>query len=447
VLTQEDEIDVHALARQGWSISAIARHTGHDRKTIRSYLSGARVAGEREAAGPDPFGPFTAYVTARLAEDPHLLALTLFEEVTALGYDRSYPTFTKTIRVRGLRPACEPCHPGKGRAMAVIDHPPGDETQWDWVELPDPPRSWGWGANAHLLVGSLAHSGKWRGTLEAFEDGPHLVDALDRTTRSLGGLTRAWRFDRMSTVCDPGSGRVKSTFAAVAKHYGVAVRICPARRGNRKGVVEKANHTAAQRWWRTLADDTTVEAAQAGLDVFCADRTDIRLRPSPTGKVTVADVVASERLAPPPPVPYPALLEAARTVSAQALVACRGNFYSVPPELARTVVAVRHHLGAPFIDITTESGIVIARHTLATDGCGVLIRDHGHVIALEHAVLAATTNAPPHRRKQRIPPGPAALAAADALRAAGNPDQQHTAAPVIDMATYENAAKGRNTLR
>ncbi len=28
MLTLEDDIDVHALARQGWSVSAIARHTG-----------------------------------------------------------------------------------------------------------------------------------------------------------------------------------------------------------------------------------------------------------------------------------------------------------------------------------------------------------------------------------------------------------------------------------
>ena len=34
------------------------------------------------------------------------------------------------------------------------------------------------------------------------------------------------------------------------------------RAGHRKGVVEKGNHTAAQRWWRTLADDLTAEQAQ-----------------------------------------------------------------------------------------------------------------------------------------------------------------------------------------
>ena len=66
----------------------------------------------------------------------------------------------------------------------------------------------------------------------------------------------------MATVCDPPTRRLTASFAGVAKHYGVAVAIYPPRRGNRKGVVEKANHTAAQRWWRTLPDDITVEAGR-----------------------------------------------------------------------------------------------------------------------------------------------------------------------------------------
>ncbi len=44
----------------------------------------------------------------------------------------------------------------------MIEHPPGEETQWDWVELPDPPAHWGWGKDAHLLVGSLSHFGRWQ---------------------------------------------------------------------------------------------------------------------------------------------------------------------------------------------------------------------------------------------------------------------------------------------
>ena len=87
---------------------------------------------------------------------------------------------------------------------------------------------------------------------------------LDAVVRKLGGLTQvlAVRPDGHRRLTD--TGRITAGFAGVAKHYGVQVALCPPRRGNRKGVVEKANHTAAQRFWRTLADDVTVEQAQAG---------------------------------------------------------------------------------------------------------------------------------------------------------------------------------------
>jgi len=67
--------------------------------------------------------------------------------------------------------------------VAVIEHPPGDETQWDWAELPDPPVRRGWGSKACLLAGALAHSGWWRGWLSASMDQPHLIAGLDRVTR------------------------------------------------------------------------------------------------------------------------------------------------------------------------------------------------------------------------------------------------------------------------
>ncbi|MGZ4620813.1 MAG: IS21/IS408/IS1162 family transposase [Frankiaceae bacterium] len=469
MLTREDDIDVHALRRQGWTISAIARHLGRDRKTIRAYLAG-RQAGVRAPACPDVFDPFVDYCRARLTEDPHLWAMTLFDEVVDLGYGRAYSTFTRQLRTRqlrtrDLRPHCEPCAPAQGRPAAVIDHPPGEETQWDWVELPDPPASWaaaGYTGKAFLLVGALAHSGRWRGVLCSSMEQPQLIDALHRVAAALGGLTRTWRFDRMATVCHPGSGRVSASFAAVAKHYGISVAICPPRRGNRKGVVEKANHTAAQRWWRTLPDDVTVEQAQASLDEFCRIRGDARLRTLGDRRGSVLTHAEAERLTP-LPAPFPAVLTVERKVSAQALVAYRGNSYSVPPELTGTTVTIAHRLGSTTIDITTgpadSSGTgrlstVVARHRLAADGTGAMIRDSGHVSALQTAALAAFSTAAPHRRKQRIPPGPAARAAAEHLRENSAPERPASGAPaadpgrvVIDLAAYDRAARGRNTLR
>ena len=70
------------------------------------------------------------------------------------------------------------------------------------------------------------------------------------------------------------------------------------------------------------------------------------------------------------------------------------------------------------------------------------IRDSGHVTALETIALASALPGRPHRKKERIPPGTDARAAAAAL--AGTPAPTTT---VINLAAYEQAAKNRNTLR
>ena len=40
MLSERSSVDIHALKRQGMTISEIARRTNHDRKTIRAYLNG-----------------------------------------------------------------------------------------------------------------------------------------------------------------------------------------------------------------------------------------------------------------------------------------------------------------------------------------------------------------------------------------------------------------------
>ena len=116
MLTWEDDVEVHALRKRGWSISAIARHTGRDRKTVRNYLSGERTPGVRARPSPDPFEPFVDYVTARLVEDPHLWARTLFDEFET-WVRLSYPSLTRKIRDRKLRPVCEACRTATDRPM------------------------------------------------------------------------------------------------------------------------------------------------------------------------------------------------------------------------------------------------------------------------------------------------------------------------------------------
>jgi transposase len=426
MLSPEEDVEITSLRKRGWSISAIARHVGHDRKTVRGYLSGDREPGVRRRDEPDPFDQFEPYVRQRLDDDPHLWATTLFDEVTALGFGRSYPTFTRQLRVRGLRPHCEPCAASNGRAHADIDHPPGVEVQWDWLELDDTP----WGTKAYVLVGALAHSSRCRGWFSDSDDQAHLVVGIDEVLRRLGGTPRRWRVDRMATVINPDTGRIQRSFAPVAKHYGVGVDPCPPRHGNRKGVVEKAIHFLTQRWWRTARVGSPTEA-QASLDRFCADIADAR----PRGTATVAELADAEPLLPLPAAPYPAEVVEVRTVAANALVSLWGNRYSVPPGLVGGQAQIRWRLGAESFTVHAD-GRVVVTHRLAPRGAGRTVRLPEHTAALENVVLGAFSSGRPCNRKVNRPPSDAALALAAELLGDRGVD------PVIDLDVYRRLVDG-----
>ena len=402
---------------------AIARHLGRDRRTVRAHLSGERVPGQRRSAEPDPFEVVEAYVRQRLAEDPHLWATALFDEAKSLGYRQSYVTFARKIRNRQLRPSCGACGGTRGQAVAMIDHPAGEECQWDWLELRDTP----WGSRVFVGVGVLSHSGRFRAWLSSSQDQAHLVEGIDEVLRRLGGTAKRWRVDRMATVLVPGTDRIQASFVGVAKHYGVGVDPCPPRRPNRKGVVEKAIHYIAQRWWRTAAVGTLSEA-QDSLDRFSETIGDARRRAG----ATVGELADAEPLLPLPAMPYPAEGTLVRKVAANGLVSVRGNRYSVPPLVIGTEVSVRWRLGDPTFDVISASGRLVASHWKVPRGQGRVVRLPEHTAALEKVVLGAFTTARPCKPKPNRPPSAAARAIAADLAGGVEHDE-----PVIDLAVYQ----------
>jgi transposase len=138
MLTQEDDVELHALAARGWTVSAIARHTGRDRKTVRRYLAG-EGGRQRPAARPRSIEPWVDYIRARFEDDPHVLVSVLYRELVDAGYEYSYSLVVKEIRRRALRPVCERQH-RKGQVATIeLAHPPGEELQLDWLELRETP--------------------------------------------------------------------------------------------------------------------------------------------------------------------------------------------------------------------------------------------------------------------------------------------------------------------
>jgi transposase len=431
MLTQEDDVEMHALAARGWSVSAISRHTGRDRKTVRKYLEAPRGALVGREPAPSCLGPFQAYIEARFEDDAHLEATVLFRELVDAGFDRSYPTLVRELRRLELRPVCLVCQHRRGGAVTVeIEHPPGEEIQWDWLELHETP----WGDPVFALIGALAHSGRFRGVLCEQMTFGHLAGAVHDVLVKLGGTPRVWRTDRMATIVIPGTDRLTVEATQLAKHYGVEIAVCPPRRAQRKGVVEAAVKYTTRSWWRT-ARVGTLGDAQRDFDGWCVRVADQRQRPGGT----VGQLGQAEPLRSLPALAYPAQIQVERKASRSALVAFEGNRYSVPPAHAGRTVTVLAGVGDPLLRVLSAAGEIIACHRRAPAGAGQTIRTPEHAALLEQAVLAAFTTGKACRRKANTPPGKQALAELARLRGLGA-----ESAPVITLERYAQFAKAAN---
>ena len=401
MLTREDDVEIHALAARGWSVSAISRHTGRDRKTVRRYLAG-EGAGQRRDRAASCLEPFRAYIQARFTDDPHMDATVLHRELVAAGFDRSYPTLVRELRRLQLRPVCLVCEHRRGDAVTIeIEHPPGEEIQWDWLELDVTP----WGEPAFVLVGALSHSGRFRAVLCEQMTFGHLAAAMHRVLAALGGTPRVWRTDRMATIVIPGTDRLTVDAAQAAKHYETEITVCPPRRAQRKGVVEAAIKYLTRSWWRSAAVQTMGEA-QRSLDRWSVEVADQRRERGGT----VGALGAAEPLRTLPAAAYPAVIAVERKASRSALVAFEGNRYSVPPAQTGRTLTVRARVNEPDLQVLTATGELVATHRRAPTGAGQLVRSPEHAALLEQAVLAAFTTEHACRRKVNRPPGTEALA-------------------------------------
>jgi transposase len=426
MLTEEDDVEIHALWARGWSVSAISRHTGRDRKTVRSYLAAERPV---RVPAPSCLEPYLAYILARFEDDRHLEATVLYRELVDAGFDRAYTTLVGELRRLQLRPVCLVCAHRRGSQVTTeIDHPAGEEIQWDWLELSaaDTP----WGQPADVLVGALSHSGRFRGVFCEQMTFGHLAGAMHQVLVALGGTPKVWRTDRMATVVSPQTGRITSEAAALAKHYGVTVAVCPARRAQRKGVVEAAIKYLTRSWWRSAAV-ANMGDAQRSLDAWSTRVADTRKRPLGT----VGEIGAGEPLRTLPTSAYPAQIVVERKVSRAALAAFEGNQYSVAPAHAGKTVTVIAQVAGPVLQIVGAHGEIVAEHRRIPAGTGQTVRSNEHAALLETAVLGAFTTKDACRRKPNLPPGDSALAELARLRGV-----DPGGARVISLADYATLA-------
>jgi transposase len=119
------------LHRQGLSITAIARRTGRDPKTVRKYIERgieAPVYGPRSVGRPSKLAPFIGFLRERVTAFPDLSAARLTREARELGYVGAYTAVKRFLAA--IRPDDGP-KPYEVR----FETPPGVQAQVDFARF------------------------------------------------------------------------------------------------------------------------------------------------------------------------------------------------------------------------------------------------------------------------------------------------------------------------
>ncbi len=230
-------LDLH---RQGLSVTAIARRTGRDPKTVRKYIERGLelpVYGPRQIGRHGKLLPFVDYVRDRLAAFPDLTAMRLLREIRERGYAGAYSPVKRFVAA--IRP-----NDGPRPYEVRFETPPGLQAQVDFarfvVAFEEEP-----GVNRIIWPFSfvLGHSRHIFARFVQHQDLQTLLRCHMEAFGAIGGVPVEILYDRMKTAVtgEDGDGHIvyNRSLLALAQHYGFLLKACRPYRAKTKGKVER----------------------------------------------------------------------------------------------------------------------------------------------------------------------------------------------------------------
>lgn len=346
------------LHRQGLSITAIARRTGRDPKTVRKYIDRgveAPAYGPRRVGRPSKLAPYMDFLRERVTAFPGLSAARLTREIRELGYMGAYTAVKRYLAA--IRPETGP-KPYEVR----FETPAGVQAQVDFarfvVDFTDDP---GPGRIVWLFSLVLGHSRFIFARYVLHQDLQTLLRCHLQAFVALGGVPLEILYDRMKTAItgedDQGHIVYNRSLLALAAHYRFQPRACRPYRAKTKGKVERP--------FRYIREDfflgrsfRSLEDLNAQLDAWLNSVANVRVHG--TTQRVVAEAFAAEQpeLQRLPEHRFDAVLKLERRVSHDGFVAVGGNYYSVP-DRTRRVVEVQQ---LPDLIRILDLGVVVAEH-------------------------------------------------------------------------------------
>lgn len=267
MLTQENQVEIRVLARQGMGIRAIARELGVARNTVRSVLRGQAPAcyGPRRPRATK-LEAFKGYVVARVqgAGDLRLPAPVLLREIREQGYAGSLTQLKGYLRA--IRA------PKKEDPLIRFETEPGRQMQVDFVIFKR------CGVRLPAFVATLGYSRMSFVRFTADETWPTVKACLEGAFGYFGGVPREVLFDNMKTVVlernayGRGQHRLHAGLLALSRDLGFAVRLCRPYRAKTKGKVERFNRYLRGSFYNPLVTrlqaDVALDPQTANVEVL-----------------------------------------------------------------------------------------------------------------------------------------------------------------------------------
>lgn len=378
MLSCADYMDLHQLQREGLSLRAIARQTGHSRNTVRRLLRASTPPQYHSPKRDSQLDAYKEHLQRRYLEHG-LSAVRLLAEIQPMGYVGSVDLvrrFLRTLRAERQR---------TGKLTVRFETGPGEQAQVDWKHagvFTDPQ---GGTVKVYAFVMVLSFS---RAIFAQFTTSmalPVLLACHEAAFAFFGGVPRRILYDNMKQV-RVGPGQLHPQLLDFAAHHGFTPATHRAYRPRTKGKVERAIQylDGSLLQGREFAD---VPALNAFARHWCEHTANARIHATTKAQPTV--LLAKEALAP-AHAAYPFL--ETRQVDAGSFVAWRGSRYSVPPaHVGRTVAVVGAH-GRVLVRLGET---IVAEHVQATKS-GQTIADPAHLAEVwKLSVPGGQTKPPP----------------------------------------------------
>jgi transposase len=373
MLNVERRYMIKELDRLGWSISGIARETGHDRKTVRKILA-QPLQGEKRPREPrvHKLEPYTDYLKQRM-EAGVWNAHKLFLEIQ----ERGYPGGETQVRtfVQPLRTAREP------RATVRFETQPGQQAQVDWGHF-GPIIHQGRRQHLSAFIMTLGWSRMMYVEFTVSMDEARFLRCHQHAFDYFGGVPQEILHDNLKTAVlgRDGAGAIlwNPRYLDFALTYGFKPHPCRPYRAQTKGKVENGVKYVRGNFWPGIHFDDLQDLNQqvliwldrvANVRIHGTTHEMPRSRLSREGLQTLTQRT-----------PFDTSVIVQRQCSRDCLVSYENNLYSVPSDYAGQCLLVKETEDG-YVLVFDAQSVEIARHRLGLS-CHERIVDPAHYAKL-----------------------------------------------------------------